>query len=202
METLLRITTVPVEYELKIQSPKLEYTNSKAKLEVNREKGGMTIESQPAKLYINTYNARNSICPTTLESVRQSAVKGKTAAYKYIATSAKEGAILLDPDVSNPLDQIISQRSQLPTGELVLQCLPNPGPDIQWSDPDLTIKYETDKLNFNLKVANGNFEFIPGNVELSVTQRPEVEIEYIGGPVYVPPSAADFFNHSPVDVLA
>ena len=32
-------------------------------------------------------------------------------------------------------------------------------------------------------------EFIPGNVELIVRDRPRVEIEYIGGPIYVPPSA-------------
>ncbi|WP_077612081.1 DUF6470 family protein [Clostridium sp. Marseille-P2415] len=202
MESLLKITTIPIEYELKIQRAKLEYTSSTAELETNRKKGGMTIESRPIKLHIDTYDARNSICPTTMESVRQSAVKGKTAAYEATATLAKEGALLLDAKVSNPLDQIIKQRAQMPTGDFGLQFLPTTGPDIEWSDPDLTIKYQMDKLSFDLKVAKGDYEFIPGNVELSITQMPDVKIEYIGKPIYVPPSAANFFNHSPVDVLA
>ena len=72
--------------------------------------------------------------------------------------------------------------------------------DISYEAPDLTINYEMDKLNFDLKVANGNFEFIPGNIEMSITQRPEVLIEYVGGPIYVPPSANP--DYEPVDVRA
>ena len=37
--------------------------------------------------------------------------------------------------------------------------------------------------------ANGNYEFIPGDIEMSITQQPDVLIEYVGGPIYVPPSA-------------
>lgn len=202
MESLLRITTIPIEYELKIESAKLEYTRPEALLNMNKEKGGLTIENHPTKLHIDTYDARNSICPTTMESVRQSASKGKTAAYEATASLAKEGALLLDPNIPNPLDQIISQRVQMPTGEFSLSFLPTTGPDIEWSEPDLSMKYQADRLSFDLKVANGDFEFIPGNVELSITQMPNIEIEYIGSPVYVPPSAANLFNHTPVDVLA
>lgn len=202
MESLLKITTIPIEYELKVQNAKLEYKNSTAKLEMNRDQGGMTIESRPSKLHIDSYDARNSICPTTMESVRQSAAKGKTAAYEATATLAKEGALLLNARVSNPLDQIISQRAQMPTGEFGMKFLPTTGPEIEWSDPDLTIKYQTDKLSFDLRIANGDFEFIPGDVELSITQMPDVKIEYVGSPIYVPPSAANMFNHTQIDVLA
>lgn len=202
MEPLLRITTIPLKYELKIQKARLEYKRSTAELQLNREKGSMSIENRPIKLHLDTYNARNSVCPTTMESVRQSAFYGRTAASEATANYAEEGALLLDPRVSNPLDQIISQRAQMPSGDFGLQFLPTTGPDIEWSDPELNIKYQMDKLSFELKVANGDFEFIPGKVELSITQMPDVEIEYIGKPMYVPPSAAEFFDHSPVDVLA
>ncbi len=137
-----------------------------------------------------------------MESVRQAAAKGKSAAMEATATYAKEGAMLLDPKITNPLDQIFSQRASQPTGEFGLRFLPTTGPDIEWSDPDLSMQYQMDKLSFDMKVANGNFEFIPGNVELSITQMPDVNIEYIGKPLYVPPSAASYFNHTPVDILA
>lgn len=202
MEPLLRITTIPIKYELKIQKAKLEYKRSIADLQINRQKGAMSIESSPIKARIDTYNARNSVCPTTMESVRESASYGKAAASEATANYAEEGAILLDPRITNALDQIISQRAQMPTGDFGLQFLPTTGPDIEWSDPDLNIKYQMDKLSFDLKVANGDFEFIPGKVEMSITQMPDVKIEYIGKPIYVPPSAANFFDHTPVDLLA
>nr|WP_288830629.1 DUF6470 family protein [uncultured Clostridium sp.] len=202
MEPLLRITTIPIKYELIIQRAKLEYSSSKSDLITDRNKGGLTIKNRPTKLYLDTYDARNSVCPTTMESVRQSAAMGKSAAMEATAAYAEEGAILLDPNISNPLDLVFSQRAQMPTGEFGLQFLPNIGPNIEWSDPDFSMQYEMDRMSFDIKVANGHFEFIPGNVELSITQMPDVNIEYIGKPLYVPPSAAEFFEHAPVDLIA
>jgi hypothetical protein len=202
MEQLLKITTIPIKYEITTTNARLEYSQSKHELVANRDKGGMTIESRPTKLHLDTYNARNSVCPTSMESVRQSAQKGMQAAQEATATYAEEGAMLLDPNISDPLGQIYSQRAQMPTGEFGLQFLPNTGPDIEWSDPDLSIQYQVDKLSFDIKIAKGDFEFIPGDVRITITQMPDVQIEYVGEPIYAPPSAAEFFNHSPVDVLA
>ena len=68
------------------------------------------------------------------------------------------------------------------------------------SPADLTIRYQMDKMNFDMKIANGNFEFIPGNINIEITQYPDVQIEYVGGPIYVPPSADP--NFEGVDVRA
>lgn len=202
MQQLLRITTIPIKFEITTKNARLEYSRSKAELVANREKGGMTIENRPIKLSLDTYNARNSVCPTTMESVRQSAQRGIEAAQEATATYAEEGAMLLDPNISNPLDQIFRQRAQMPAGNFGLQFLPTTGPDIEWSDPDLSIQYQMDKLSFDMRIAKGDFEFIPGDVEITITQMPDVQIEYVGEPIYAPPSAAEYFNHSPVDVFA
>ncbi|MFT4107899.1 MAG: DUF6470 family protein [Lacrimispora sp.] len=201
MEPLLKITTTPMEYELKIQRARLEYSSSKSEVINNHTKGGFTMENHPIKLHLDTYDARNSVCPTTTESVRQAASKGKSAAMEATATYAKESAMLLSPN-SNALNQIFTQRAQQPTGEFGLRFIPNTGPEIEWSDPDLSMQYQMDRLSFDIKVANGNFEFIPGSVEMSITQMPDVNIEYIGKPIYVPPSSANLFSHAPMDVLA
>ena len=57
-----------------------------------------------------------------------------------------------------------------------------------------------DKLNFDWRVSQPEFEFTPGDIELSVTQQPDVIIKYIGGPIYVPPSSDP--NYESVDVEA
>ncbi|MBS4981882.1 MAG: hypothetical protein KHZ72_11180 [Lachnospiraceae bacterium] len=201
MEQLLKITSVPIKYELKINSARLEYQNSKAELEISRHDGSFSMKSRSAKLNIDTFDARNSVSPTLATLVKQTATKGINAASDAAAQFAQEGKLMLRTDIGdNVLNQIFAQRTEAPTGEFELGFLPSAPVKFEYQPGDLTINYEMDKLNFDLKVANGNFEFIPGNIEVSITQHPDVIIDYIGGPLYVPPSADP--DHQPIDVKA
>lgn len=186
MEQLLKITTVPIQYELKVNNARLEYHSSKAELEISRNEGGLSIKSRPVKLNLDTFEARNSIVPTTVRSVSQSAQKGKDAAYSATAQFAQEGQLLLKAKIGEDvLNNIFAQRNQMPSGDFTVGFIPTSPVDISYQAPDLTISYEMDKLNFDLKIANGNFEFIPGNIEVVITQQPDIMIEYVGGPIYV-----------------
>lgn len=201
MNQLIKITSVPIQYELKINNARLEYSRSRAELEISRNDGGLSIKSRPVKLNLDSTEARNSVVPTTARSVAQTAQAGKEAAYSATAQMAQEGHLLLNAKIGEDvIGQILQQRTAAPTGEFQLGFTPSAPVDISYEAADLTINYEMDKLNFDLKIANGNFEFIPGNIEMSITQRPEVRIEYIGGPIYVPPSADP--NYEPIDVRA
>ena len=198
MNQLIRITTVPIQYELKVNNARLEYSRAKAELEISRNDGGLSIKSRPVKLNLDATEARNSVVPTTARSVAQT---GKEAAYSATAQLVQEGKLLLKADIGQDvIGQIMQQRTAPATGEFQLGFTPSAPVDINYEAADLTINYEMDKLNFDLKVANGNFEFIPGNIEMSITQHPDVVIEYIGGPLYVPPSADP--NYEPIDVRA
>ena len=201
MNQLIKITSVPIQYELKINNARLEYSRSRAELEISRNDGGLSIKSHPVKLNLDSTEARNSVVPTTARSVAQTAQAGKEAAYSATAQMAQEGHLLLNAKIGEDvIGQIMQQRTAAPAGEFQLGFTPSAPVDINYEAADLTINYEMDKLNFDLKIANGNFEFIPGNIEMSITQRPEVRIEYIGGPIYVPPSADP--NYEPIDVRA
>ena len=170
-------------------------------MEISRNEGGLSIKSRPVKLHLDASEARNSVVPTTTRSVAQTAQKGKEAAYSATAQLAQEGQLLVKADIGQDvIGQIMQQRTAPATGEFQLGFTPSAPVDINYEAADLTINYEMDKLNFDLKVANGNFEFIPGNIEMSITQHPDVVIEYIGGPLYVPPSADP--NYEPIDVRA
>lgn len=201
MEQLLKITTVPIQYEFKINNARLEYHNSKAELEISKNKGGLSIKSRPVRLELDTFEARNSITPTIARSVEQAAQKGKEAAYNATAQFSQEGQLMLKTKIGEDvIGQIVAQRTQLPTGEFKLGFIPTAPVEINYQPADLTINYQMDKLNFDLKVANGNFEFIPGNIEVTITQHPDILIEYVGGPIYVPPSADP--NYEALDVRA
>lgn len=201
MEQLINITTIPIKYELKINNARLEYASSKAELEISRSDGNFTIKSRPVRLNLDTYEARNSVCPTLKQSLKATAQKGHETAYNVSAAYAKEGQLMLKAKIGDDvLGDIIKQRVQPPTGDFQLGFIPNAPVDIEYQAPDLTIQYEMDKLNFDMKVEQGNFEFIPGDIQVSITQQPDILIEYIGGPLYVPPSADP--DYQPIDVRA
>ncbi len=197
MEQLIKITSVPIEYEFKINDAKVERQHSTAEVEISRDSGGLKIRSRPIKLMIDSYDARNSIVPTTKTSLYQAADKGQRVAYEATAQFAREGKILLHAKMGNEIqtmNSILAERTAAPQGDFQMTFLPTVGPEIEWQEPEFTIEYEMDKLNFDAKISNGNIEFIPGSIELSITQYPTVNIEYTGTPIYVPASAAESFG--------
>lgn len=205
MEQLLEIKTIPIKYELKVNHASLEYQNSTAEVEISRDKGGMKIKSRPIKLRLDTYEARNSVVPTTKTMISQKAQEGKNVAYNATANYVREGQLLLNAKVgqgAEVLNQIFAERTAEPTGDFALDFIPKGGADIDWEEPEFNIEYQMDKLNFDTKIQKGDIEFIPGNIELSILQYPDIEIKYIGGPIYVPPSAAEIFEGHQVDVEA
>ena len=95
MTPLIEIKTVPIEIELKVSPAKLEYTRGTADLEISREEGGLSIKSRPIRLNVDTFEARNSMFPTTATRIEQGAEKGKQAAYEATAAYAQQGQLLL-----------------------------------------------------------------------------------------------------------
>lgn len=189
MEPLLNITTVPLKFEMTVNNARLEYNNSNALLEISRDDGGLKIKSNPIKLDIDSFECYNSINPTARTSIKDAAEKGKMAAYEATAAYAREGKLFLNAKIGEDvISKIAASKTEVNTN-VGITFTPTARPELNWSKPEIMIEYELDKLNFDWKVMNGNFEFIPGNIEISITQRPDVVIEYIGNPIYVPPSA-------------
>ncbi len=191
MYPLIEIKTVPIEIEIKTTNAKLEYARGTADLEISRNEGGLSIHSRPIRLNIDTFEARNSIVPTPARSVVQNAQRGQQAAYQATATYARQGQLLLNAQIGQELVTQFAEEAQnqnLKTN-VGIQFLPSAAPEISWDPAEMQIRYEMDKLNFDWRLNEPRFEFVPGDVQISVTQHPDVEIKYVGGPLYVPPSA-------------
>ena len=69
MQPLIEIQTIPIEIQMKVTDARLEYARGTANLEISRDKGGLQIRSQPIQVNIDTFEARNSIVPTTMRSI-------------------------------------------------------------------------------------------------------------------------------------
>ncbi len=202
MYPLIEIKTIPIEIQMNIKHAKLEHTRGTAEMEINRSEGGLDIKSRPIKLRLDSFEARNSLRPTTVKSVEQFAKVGQQAAYEATATYARQGQLLLDAKVGQ---ELVTQFSKDITDKNIqanvgLDFLPDTGVEISWEDGSMQIRYEMDKMNFDWKIDKGEFKFTPGDIEISVEQQPDVVIKYIGGPIYVPPSSDP--DYKPIDVEA
>lgn len=189
MTPLIEIKTVPIEIEMKVSHARLEHAKGTAELEISRDKGGLNIRSRPIKINIDTFEARNSMCPTTIRSVEQAAQKGKQAAYQATATYAQQGQLLLSAKIGEELITKFAADAQTVPTNVGIDFIPKVGPEISWDKGEMNIRFEMDKLNFDWRVNQPEFQFTPGDIEFTMTQRPDVVIEYVGGPIYVPRSA-------------
>ena len=202
MYPLIEIKTVPIEIEMKTTNATWEYRRGTAEMEKKKEKGGLKINSRPIRVQMDTFEARNSVSPTPMRSVEQSAQRGRQAAYEATAAYARHGKLLLNAKVG---EDVVTQIATEPQQEAMnvtvnLDFLPKGGVEMDWQAGEMQIRYEMDKLNFDWKVDNASFEFVPADIEISVAQMPDVIIKYVGGPLYVPPSADP--DYQPVDVQA
>lgn len=201
MQPLIEIQTIPIEIQMKVTNARLEYARGTANLEISRDKGGLQIRSQPIQVKIDTFEARNSIVPTTVRSIEQSAQSGRQAAYQATASISREGRMMMEATVDGQVIPNLARQAVLERpADLNLQFLPSVAPEISWSGGELSVQYEMDKLNFDWRMEQMQFTFVPGDIEFTMTQRPDVIIKYVGGPLYVPPSSDP--NYEPVDVKA
>ncbi|MEG2350105.1 MAG: DUF6470 family protein [Hungatella sp.] len=197
MEQLLSIQSIPMKFELSVTPARMEYTAKRSEIMQKRIPGGLEIQNDPAKLFINTRSARDSVSPTLASSIRNFAQKGKQSGLDATAQFAMEGRQLLDAKPGDDvLGQIIAQRNAAPIGDFQLGFIPHVGPEIQYQEPNFQMRYQADKLQFDVRVANGNVHYTPGDVSMNITQWPDVVIKYMGRPMYVPPSAVDRFEAS------
>lgn len=201
MRPLIEIQTIPIEIQMKTTNAHLEYARGTAQMEVSRDRRGLQIRSQPIRVNIDTFEARSSIVPTTAQSIQQGAAQGQRAAYEATAVLAQEGRMMMEAKIDQDvIPQLAQQKTVDQPAQLGIQFLPEVGPDFSWTGGEMSIRYEMDKLNFDWRMNQMQFTFVPGDIEFKVTQQPDVVIKYIGGPLYVPPSADP--NYEPLDTKA
>ena len=201
MNPLIEIKTVPIEIQMKVTHARLEYARGTAQVEISRNKGGLNIRSQPIKVNLDTFEARNSVMPTTSTLIRQQAQAGIQGAYQATAVLAREGRMMMEARIDQDVIPQLAKAQNLgqPTN-VNIDFIPTTGPDISWDGGEMSIRYEMDKLNFDWRMEQMSFTFVPGDIEFTMTQRPDVIVKYVGGPLYVPPSADP--DYVPLDVDA
>lgn len=200
---LLQITTIPIQIEIKVTNAKFEYPDDRQpKVNITSTNGKLVMQAEPLKLKIDTYEARKSLGEghmTDGDLLQQKANEGFSIAFQGTAKVASEGNSLAR---GMSASEIAIQNARAgATVETVMEFLPKTGADITFDEGKLNIEYQMGEQEFDWDIKSQlPMEFIPGSVELIVRDRPRVEIEYIGEPLYVPPSANPNYKPPAFDI--
>ena len=199
MYPLIEIKSVPIELQFKTTNASLEHTSGTVELEVSRsEQGGVNVRSRPTQVQLDTFDQRGGKFAAANAAVN--AAVGQQAQYQATSAYAEEGQIQLSARIGQSIPQSAAV-AQGGSGYTVPEHMnPSSGVNVQWEDGAMEIRYAMDKLNFDWKIDRGEFKFTPGDIEISVAQKPSLTIKYTGGPIYVPRSSDP--NYQPVDVNA
>ena len=190
---LLQITTIPIKIEIKVTNGKFEHSkeNTQPRVNISSRNGGFVMEAEPIKINIDTYQARKSMGyghMTDGDMLKQKAQEGFSIAFQGTAKDVSDGDKLARG--MTPSEIALTNARAGATVQTIMEFLPKEGADITFDGGTLNIEYQmgTQDIDWDIH-PDSPLEFIPGSVEFVVHDKPRVEIEYVGDPIYVPPSA-------------
>ena len=190
MQQLLQITTTPAKYELDITNAKLDYNqNFIPKVEASTTPGKFKIKTSPTTLRLDTYEARHSVGFAKIDDIiRDNAEKGKENVSRYISKTVQMGKNLGSIEKGTTISSLMKQRVlEQPTSITVF--IPSNGADVSWQPGSIKTEYDVGSVKNDWQITPYSTNYTPGSVKLRLIQKPSVDIEYVGSPQYVPPSA-------------
>lgn len=174
MENLITIETIPIEIEFVEKEPLHLSSVHNAQFEVKQADGQQQIQSKPIRIAIQdsfepsqSYNWENSTYTVT------SKLDSDGNLQLNLSLEDGEAKAIRFKQVNRSIDSMTSQAKGIESGSMQMSI---PMTSLSSGMPDTS-------------------NFLPPDLELVVTQRLQVVIKYIGGPIYVPPSADP--NYSP-----
>ncbi len=201
---LLQITTIPIQIEIKVTNATYEPVEEdrQPKVNITTQNGGYVMEAEPLKLNIDTYQARKSLGYGHMNDgdlMQKKAQDGFSIAFQGSAKVASEGNQLARGMTASEI--AINNARAGATVETIMEFLPKEGAQVTFDAGKLNIEYQMGDQDIDWDVLPQlPMRFIPGSVELIIRDRPRVEIEYVGDPIYVPPSANPNYKPPAFDI--
>ncbi len=196
MDQLLSIKHIPIKIEVNVTNAQLKPREAdplEPSVRISKSSDGVRVAAQPYKVDISSQKL-DSYVPTNVQPSKL------TLTYDAVA---KMGGT--DGTASAANTTAVS-RSSSQSIETILSRLPKTkDSSISYNDGTLSINYSminndgSSDIGSISDLKNG-FEFIPGDIEFIVSQMPELEIEYLGDPLYFPRSADPNYKGE-VDVI-
>ncbi len=194
---LLKITTTPMKYELETTPARLEYKQDfLPHANTHTTPSELKIKTKPAELRLDTYEARKSLGFATIrDRVRMAAEKSLSIFAQNIRRTVEEGKQMAKIEDGVTIGQIIRDK-MLQQPQIYTAFLPSTGADISWEPPHISVENTAGSVEFDWQIEPLKLQYIPGSVEMRIIEYAHVDIEYLGSPMYIPPSADPNYEES------
>lgn len=185
MEQLITIETVPIKIEyVKKESLNLSAVhNQNAKQDI--ADAGNRQQSKPIRIALN-----DTFEPST-------DYQWDNSTYTATAKVGDDGKLKLEVTMEDGRAQPIHFKHLSRGIDEMASLMTAPANQAMAVSASMMIPVDTGSLRGSFQTANdANYQLIMPDIELKITQRPQVIIKYVGGPIYVPRSADP--NYEPV----
>ncbi|MED3763066.1 DUF6470 family protein [Ureibacillus sp. FSL K6-8385] len=178
----IRIETTDALIGITTTKPVQTIVQPKAELDLQQPKAKMTIETTPSELFIDAYEARESMGYQNARSrIAEMAWQGRQDVLEGIARRAQEGQQLMRiEDGGNPIAEQAKLRDWQPYTSLNIKFIPQPGSlKIHYEPAKVDIRIEPQKVINNTKINKPVHEYIPGKVNIGMVYYPSVRIDWL-----------------------
>lgn len=187
---LLRIRTIPFENDINIQNAKLTVPQIEpAKLTQRSTPLQIDTKTENIKVRMDSSDMRNSMGMKSLSAnTQEAASKSQQAANKTTSEYVRQGNAMTQRGMT------ISQymKNKMLSDTVVntnIGVIPSTPVDVSWEPATAKATVKRSGAENNWQKSAQEMEFIPSSITIEVKQLADVEIEYLGGFRYVPPSS-------------
>ncbi|KNZ42652.1 hypothetical protein [Acetobacterium bakii] len=178
MEPLITIETVPIKIEYVEKEPLRMSSVHSQLVDVTGEQGNERVESRPIRISV-----KDSFEPSSVYNWNNLTY---TATAKYGDDGNLKLEVSMEDGEAKPIHFKEITRNIDHMADLLVSSEAQTGED----SASMEISFDMGGLPSGMPSAtNQNIQFFPPDIELKMTQRPQVIIKYVGGPIYVPMSA-------------
>ncbi len=187
---LIKIRTIPIEYDFSIKDAKLTAPQI--------EPASITQNTTPLEIDLKTTNTsvrmdssamRRSIgMKSAADVAREAPAQTQQTANQTTSEYVSQGNSMTEPGMS--IAQYMKQKSLSNiTIDTNIGAIPTERIDMSWEPAGAKTSVRRSDVALNWEQSAQEMEFIPSSITLDIKQLAEVEIEYVGGFRYVPPSS-------------
>ena len=188
---LLRISTTPIKYEMEIERARLEYSQDfMPKGVFETEAAKLDLQTRNARMLANTYEARKSLGQyNSADRAKYDADKGMESVSKATRMYVDIGNEMTRIDQGVTIADIFAEKVLGEQPVLFTAFLPSTGAEISWIPHEIRMEFSKPEVSYEWEIMRNIMNYVPGSIRMTILQQPNVEIEYIGGVQYFPPSA-------------
>lgn len=189
MKPLLEITTSPARYEYEVARAKLQISQQNPTVDRTTKRASLNMRKQSGRVEMNTVRRRSDMgFKGVVDMANYEGERGVQIAREKTGDYAQMGnQLAMQHKGANIPDTMWGQTMKHSQGDLVL--MPVSPIELHYIPASLAVDFQPGEMSANWDVGKARLDFVPGSFKLNFTEFASINIQYIGGPLYVPPSA-------------